>query len=57
MLSTLLTMRKLGPADVLDSSSEEEDEARGDYTYIGVRPDRILTMYGESWWKTFVLIL
>ena len=31
----------LGPADVLDSSSEEEDEARGDYTYLGVRPDRI----------------
>ena len=24
----------LGPADVLDSSSEEEDEARGDYTYL-----------------------
>ena len=31
----------LGPADVLDSSSEEENEARGDYTYLGVRPDRI----------------
>ena len=31
----------LGPADVLDSSSEEEDEAQGDYTYLGVRPDRI----------------
>ena len=31
----------LGPADVLDSSSEEEDEARGDYTYLGVRPDKI----------------
>ena len=31
----------LGPADVLDSSSKEEDEARGDYTYLGVRPDRI----------------
>ena len=30
----------LGPADVLDSSSKEEDEARGDGTYLGVRPDR-----------------
>ena len=30
----------LGPADVLDSSSEEE-EVRGDYTCLGVRPDRI----------------
>ncbi|KAL5497317.1 hypothetical protein EMCRGX_G013776 [Ephydatia muelleri] len=27
----------LGPADVLDSSSEEEDEARGDYTYLGLQ--------------------
>ena len=31
----------LGPIDVLDSSSEEEDEAQGEYTYLGVQPDRI----------------
>ena len=31
----------LGPIDVLDSSSDEEDEARDDYTYLGVRPDKI----------------
>ena len=31
----------LGPIDVLDSFSDEEDEARDDYMYLGVRPDRI----------------
>ena len=31
----------LGPIDVLDSFSDEEDEARDDYTYRGVRSDRI----------------
>ena len=46
----------MGPIDVLDSSSDEEDEARDDYTYHGVRPDRIITYVG-SHLITFVLML